>query len=156
MGLHENIRTEPVSRLSLRTPVLMRPAQSLAEAVQAMRVANLGCVIVVDGDQKPLGLFTEAMLRNLMAESSDVLNRTLEAEMATSYPWVQPTDPIEIVVDAMEAKNARFVVVVDADGKIAGLTGQKGLMEYVAEHFPGEVMVQRVGSEPYPEQREGA
>ena len=45
---------------------------------------------------------------------------------------------------------------VDDQGKLVGLTGQKGLMEYVAEHFPGEVMVQRVGEKPYTQSREGA
>ena len=40
--------------------------------------------------------------------------------------------------------------------RIAGLTGQKGLIEFVADHFPGQVMVQRIGGQPYPSDREGA
>jgi hypothetical protein len=56
----------------------------------------------------------------------------------------------------MQTKNLRFVVVTDEDGKAIALTGQKGLMEYVAEHFPQQVMVQRVGVKPYSSQREGA
>ncbi|MCA9054708.1 MAG: CBS domain-containing protein [Planctomycetaceae bacterium] len=156
MGLHENMRSEPVSNLSLRTAVEMQASQTIRESVQAMRTAQLGCVVVVDDHRKPVGLFTEAMLRTLMAKSTDVLDHQLEAEMATTYPWAQAGDSIEMVVDAMEAKNARFVVVVDDAGQLAGLTGQKGLMEYVAEHFPGEVMVQRIGTAPYPARREGA
>ncbi len=52
--------------------------------------------------------------------------------------------------------NVRFLVVVDDEGCVAGLTGQKGLMEYIAEQFPQEVLVQLVGTEPYPHSREGA
>ena len=47
------------------------------------------------------------------------------------------------------------VVVTDDDGRVDALTGQKGLMEYVAEHFPKQVMVQRIGS-PVIQDREGA
>jgi hypothetical protein len=50
----------------------------------------------------------------------------------------------------------RFLIVINEHGQLAGLTGQKGLMEYVAEHFPGEVIVQRIGCKPYTEEREGA
>ncbi len=105
---------------------------------------------------EPLGIFTEAMLRNLMAESPAVLDDIVDLHMAVAFPWVTMPDAIETIVEAMEVKNARFVVVVDDQGKVAGLTGQKGLMEYVAEHFPGTVMVQRVGTEAYPAAREGA
>ena len=56
----------------------------------------------------------------------------------------------------MQLKNLRFLCVVDENGQVAGLTGQRGLMEYVAEHFPGEVMVQRIGQPPYLSDREGA
>ena len=45
--------------------------------------------------------------------------------------------------------------VNDAD-VVVGLTGQKGLMEYIADLFPQEVHVQRVGTKPFPATREGA
>ena len=121
-----------------------------------MRHGKLGCVVITDDDHKPVGIFTEAMLRQLLAKGQLVLDQPLVDHMATTFPWVNESDPVEFVIDAMEMKNVRFVVVVCEDGTVAGLTGQKGLMEYVAEHFPGEVMVQRVGGKPFPGTREGA
>jgi CBS domain-containing protein len=44
----------------------------------------------------------------------------------------------------MHAKNIRFVVVVDDEGRLSALTGQKGLMEYVAEQFHREVVAHRI------------
>ncbi|MCA9069215.1 MAG: CBS domain-containing protein [Planctomycetaceae bacterium] len=156
MGLRENTQTEPVKTLNLRTPILVGKDATLRQCIEKMRDGKLGCVIVVDADQKPVGLFTEAMLRHLLLDSPVSLNDPIESRMATAYPWCRLTDPVETVLEAMELKNHRFVVVVDETGQIAGLTGQKGLMEYVAEQFPQEVMVQRVGTKPFPEQREGA
>ena len=156
MGLRQNAQTEPVSRLNLRKPILVDQNCSIRDAIQKMRQGKLGCVVVVDDKEKPLGLFTEAMLRNLLLQSPEVVEEPVGDRMATVFPWVQLSDSIEMVLEAMELKNHRFVVVVDQDRRVVGLTGQKGLMEFVAEHFPQEVMVQRVGTKPYPNRREGA
>ncbi len=156
MGLFENMRTAPVSELTLREVVRISPDASIRDVVNTLRAAELGCAVAVDDDNKPCGLFTEAILRMLLAKDPACLDDQVADHLTTAFPWVKLTDSIEMVLDAMETKNFRFVVVVDENGKITGLTGQKGLMEYVAEHFPGEVMVQRIGTKHYPEQREGA
>lgn len=155
MALHQNIVNEPVSKLDLREPVLCGPAESIRDAVARMRSRNLGCVIVVDIDRKPLGMFTESMLTQLLADDPTALDQTLGENVADQWPCVLDTDPISLVLEAMQAKNVRFIAVVNDDGRIVGLTGQKGLMEYISEHFPQQVMVQRVGSPP-PVEREGA
>jgi CBS domain-containing protein len=148
--------TEPVSRLKLRPALRVRPSTTLRETIEVMRAGRLGCAIVVDDNDRPVGVFTEAMLRVLMANSALPLGDPVSSHLAKRFAWVKESDPIETVLDGMEAKNVRFVVVVNRSGKLVGLTGQKGLMEYVAEHFPGEVMVQRVGTETCPGHREGA
>jgi len=156
MGLYENMRSDKVSSLDLREAILVRPAETVRMAVEKMRSAQLGCVIVVDEAKKPIGMFTEAMLRHLIASEPAALDDLLEKQMMTTIPWVSENDTIDMVLEAMEQKNLRFVTVVNDAGEVVGLTGQKGLMEYIAESFPGEVMVQRIGTKKYPEQREGA
>lgn len=156
MGLIAGIESDTVDGLALRKAITVSPAQTVRQAVEKMRAGGLGCAIVVDDDGRPVGVFNEAMLRHLLVETPAGMDGTIEGAMAGTFPWVYATDKVETVLDAMEAKNTRFVVVVDADGRPCGLTGQKGLMEYIAEYFPDEVMVQRVGTKPYPESREGA
>ncbi|WP_425395658.1 CBS domain-containing protein [Aeoliella sp.] len=155
MGLHQNMTDEPVSRLELRQPPLCGPTDSIRAAVERMREKHLGCVIVVDDDQKPLGLFAESMLTQLLADDPTQVDDPVSKHMANPWPCVRDTDTIALVLEAMQMKNVRFIGVLDEDGKVIGLTGQKGLMEYVSEHFPQQIMVQRVGSPP-PAEREGA
>ncbi len=76
--------------------------------------------------------------------------------MQTNWPTVKLNDPISCVLNALETANIRFLIVIDENGQLAGLTGQKGLMEYVADHFPEQVIVHRIGCKPYPVEREGA
>ena len=156
MGLHENIRTERISELPLRKAITVAPTSSVREAIIEMRQKRLGCSIVVDAEDKPIGMFTEAMLDRLLLEGSWQLDELIEVHMARQVSCVKTSDPIVMVLDAMQSRDVRFVCVVNKNGRVVGLTGQKGLMEYIAEHFSREVMVQRVGSSPYPHQREGA
>ena len=156
MGLLENMQGEPVSRLSLREPVTASATTRIRDAIERMRERQLGCVIVVDDERVPRGMFTESMLTQMLAKDPDVLDEPLRKHLSAHWPQVTMNDPIVDVLDAMQQHNVRFLSVVDEHGRLAGLTGQKGLMEYVAEHFPGQVMVQRIGGTPYLRQREGA
>ncbi len=156
MGLYENLRNEPVKTLALRKPVTAGPEDTIRQAVERMRAQRLGCVIVVDSDQKPVGMFTESMLTQLLTSNPKVVDEPVSKHMAEHWPWVRATDPIHDVLDGLHLKNVRFLCVVDENDRLIGLTGQKGLMEYVAEHFPGQVMVQRIGGTSVGDKREGA
>ena len=156
MGLKENLQNEPVSRLALREPVVANGEATVREGILRMRERELGCVIIVDDDHRPLGIFTERMLRQMMVNNPAAVNEQLRDYMNRDVRWVRATDPIVKVLQAMQFEKTRFVGVIDGEGRLVGLTGQKGLMEYVAEHFPQQVMVQRVGLPPYSTEREGA
>jgi len=156
MGLYENIRTERVGRLSLRDPAVVTDDATIRDAVAEMRQKRLGCAIVVNDRREPLGMFAESELTRLLSEHPAVVDEPVRYFMKMDWPTVRITDPISFVLDALESKNVRFLIVIDEHGQLAGLTGQKGLMEYVAEHFPGQVIVQRIGCKPYPAEREGA
>lgn len=156
MGLYENMRSEPVSRLALRDAVVVQENGTIRDAVAAMRQNKLGCAIVVDGNRVPQGLFPESELTRLLCKNPAVIDEPIAKYVKQDWPTVKITDPIARVLDALESHNVRFLIVIDEQGKLVGMTGQKGLMEYVAEHFPGQVIVQRIGGNPYPVEREGA
>ncbi len=156
MGLFENMSQEPVQTLNLRRPVVVKPNDTIRAAVESMRERRLGCAILVDKREHPVGMLTESMLTQLIAQNPEAIEQPVKEHAAENWPWVKLSDPILDVLEALEAKNVRFLCVVDDKGRLAGLTGQKGLMEYIADHFPHQVMVQRVGQAPYLHEREGA
>ena len=155
MGLQENIRTEHIDRLKIRDAITVAATVVVRDAVKLMREGNVGCVIVVDDDRKPSGIFTESILTEMLAHHPATMGETVEKHMARC-PWVRSSDPIADVVEAMQLKNVRILCVVDEQDQVVGLTGQRGLMEYVAEHFQGQVMVQRIGQPSNLSDREGA
>ncbi len=156
MGLQENFRKDPVSELQIRDAVVVGSSATVRDAVGLMREANLGCAVVVDDHRKPIGILTESMVTELLSHGSLPVNAPVHEHMADRCPWVRNTDPVVDVLEAMQMKNIRMLCVVDDQDRVVGVTGQRGVMEYVAEHFPGQVMVQRVGQTPYLSDREGA
>jgi len=156
MALEQNILNEPVTKLNLREALTVNPRTSIAHACDLMREHSLGCVVVTDVGNRPIGKFTERLLINLLANERDVLERSVGQAMALVWEQVQLTDPIIRVIDAMRKHNLRYVVVVDEHGQAVGLTGQRGIAEYVAEHFPHNVMTSRAGQSPAISRREGA
>jgi CBS domain-containing protein len=153
MGLRESILTETVGELPLREAITVAPTTTVRVALNRRRGKRLGCAVVVSDDDKPLGTFTEEELVKLLGGN---LDDAVEEHLSPHWASVAMTAPVASVLRAMQSKGLRFVVVTDDDGCVAALTGQKGLMEYVAEYFPQQVMVQRVGVKPYSSQREGA
>ncbi len=156
MGLRENLGLETVRRLELRRLITATPDMLVRDAIQLMRKHDIGCVVVVDEEGKPDGIFTESLLRHLILSGSSFLDEPLKGHMADRCPWVKMTDPIQTVLEAMQINNIRFICVVDEEGKACALTGQKGLMEYIAEHYPRVVMVQRITPIKPVHKREGA
>ena len=145
-----------MSRLALRKPVVASAEATVREGILQMRERELGCVIIVDDEQRPLGIFTEGMLRQMIVGKPAAIEEPLCDHMNRKVQWVRLTDPIAKVLQSMQVEKTRFVGVMDSEGRLVGLTGQKGLMEYVAEHFPQQVMVQRIGGPPHIAEREGA
>lgn len=156
MGLQENLHAETVRELALREPVTVHPDTPVREVVETMKAQRLGCAVVVDAGHKPLGMFTESMLLERLARGERELKSSVSEWMAAEWPCVNVNDPVVDVLDAMRTRNVRFICVVDDAGKLVGLTGQRGLLEYVADHFPSQVMVQRIGGTPHLNSREGA
>lgn len=156
MGLKEQLQTTTVSQLNLRQPVTIHKTATVREAVTKMRSAKLGCIIAVDDDGKAGGIFTEGMLRNAVNESISVLDDRVENQMVARLPWVLPTDEASMVLDAMEEHNIRFIAVLDENYRTIGVTGQKTMMEFVAEVFPHEVMTQDATSIESSAKKEGA
>jgi CBS domain-containing protein len=157
MGLREDILSHPVSELDLRELLTLSPDDTVQAAVRLMRLKRLGCVMVVDEKGRPLGKFTEHRLLVLLVNDSQALIRPLKDVMVKDWAEVKLTDPIAKVLDAMQNHGMRFVVVVDDDGVATHLTGQRGMMEYIADHFPRQVKVHMIDdAKLYMDQREGA
>ena len=156
MGLKKDLETTLVQDTNLRPPATIAEGATVRMAVEAMRSAGLGCVIVVDADARAVGMFTEAILRHCLNESVSVLDDCVASQMVSRLPWVSPTESVGVVLDAMEEHNIRFLAVLDEERHVIGITGQKTFMEFLAEYFPSEILTQDPTAVTYSRSKEGA
>ncbi len=156
MGLRQTFKDEAVSKLPLRPVLTLPPDGTVRQAVALMKQHALGCLFVVDAGGRALGRFTERDLIRQLAADPGVLDKPLSQVMTPPESCIEVGAPVEAVFNEMKDLGRRFICITDENGRMVGLTGQKGLMEYIAENFPRQVKVQMMQSKLYMDDREGA
>lgn len=156
MGLRESILKDPVSEISLRELIAVTRLTPVREVAARMREKRLGCAIVVDRYNKPIGKFTERRLMKLLLENPANLDKPVEKFMYNSANPIGVNEPIAKLIEMMQKQKLRFICVTDEKGRAVALTGQKGLMEYIAEQFPRAVKAEQAKTRLFTTEREGA
>ena len=107
----------------MRTKDRLAKVQSGAkvkEAVLAMTGARSGCVAVVDGNDKLLGIFTDGDLRRHLIETPDITEVSIDSVM-TRKPITLTADQLAVdILKIYEEKNIDDLIVVDDTGHIVG------------------------------------
>ena len=156
MGLRQDILNHRVSELDLRDPLRVEPGTTCHDAIEAMRTHRVGYALVLDDAGKPVGMFTERHLVNLLVNNPAALDEPVAQHMNQTVNCLRNDKPIAEIIKKLRSPEWRFVCIVDAQGKAVGVTGHRGVMEYIADHFPRQVKVQMMRSKLYMDQREGA
>ncbi len=156
MGFRQELESEPISSLPLRDAIAVREETLIRAAIAVMRAHSLGCSVIVDYKLKPVGLFTERSLLNVLLQGASLDESPVVDFGERDFFCFRADEPIIRVWNAVLEKQARFVVVTDKKGQLMGVTGQRGIAEYISDCFPAQTVVQRLGSKPWMQQREGA
>ena len=156
MSFRQDIELETVASLPIRDAIIASPHTLVRAAVAMMRNRSLGCAVMVDHGRRPSGIFTEHSVIDVLVKNASLDDSPICNFADPNFIDVKLSEPILRVWEAVQLAAARFVCVTDDSGKVIGVTGQRGLAEYVADYFAGQVAVQRLGSTPWMRQREGA
>ena len=155
MGLRQDIREQPVTELELRKVIRVAPTDTLRHAVDLMKKEQLGGVVIVDDAGKAVGQFTDRDLIGLLLDRPDPLDEPIGQHMCEVQVKISQTEPIAVIIERMQERRARYGIVMDEDSQPIGLTGLKGVVEYITDHFPRQVKVQMMKSKLHMDEREG-
>ncbi|HKX93275.1 MAG TPA: KpsF/GutQ family sugar-phosphate isomerase [Methylibium sp.] len=93
-----------------------------------MSAKGIGCAAVVDGEGRPIGIFTDGDLRRLIERGGDV-RRLAAAEVMRADPKRVRADALAVeAADLMEVAKVNSVLVVDDDGRLVGALTSNDLM----------------------------
>lgn len=155
--LRQILRSHTVSRLPRREALTVSRQSIIRSAIARMKSTRLGCAIVVDSGERPLGTFTERSVVSLLVNNPQALDtRPVGEHLDSKWIVVQESDPILAVFESMQSKDARYAVITNAEGRTIGLTGQKSMMDYIASLYPPRNDSQRSRRNAIGRHREGA
>ena len=103
------------------TPVVLRAAETIQSALGLVHKRAHGAVVVVDDDQRPVGVFTEKD-----AQGQDRFAPLREVMSADVVTLVEPT-PGE-AYEALRARRVSVLPVVDAGGRLVGVVTALGAL----------------------------
>jgi len=112
-------------------PLTRLPETTVLDAAKAMADKNYGSVIVVDKDDKVIGVVTERDVMNkIVAREIDASQSTL-ADIMTDKPRIaRETDDMIDWLRIMSNERFRRLPVVDEDGRIQAVLTQGDFVSY--------------------------
>ncbi|MEM9699021.1 MAG: CBS domain-containing protein [Pseudomonadota bacterium] len=112
-------------------PLTAPPGMTVFEAVSKMSEKNYGCVIVVDGDSKVIGVATERDVMNkLVGKGLDPKATALSDIMTTAPRLAKETDDMLDWLRVMSNERFRRLPVVDGNGRIQAVFTQGDFVSY--------------------------
>jgi CBS domain-containing protein len=134
--LDRNLRSEKVGQLTdLQKPLLLRPTDSVREAVRRMQENRTGCVLICQ-DGQLIGIFTERDLLRRVVATGKPLNVALRECMTPNPVTVRDSETIGIALRRMQHGGYRHLPVVNEAGFPIAILSIKRILRYIAEHMP--------------------
>jgi CBS domain-containing protein len=156
MAFQEDLLDDKIKSLALRDAIAIDQHTLLRAAIAMMRSHALGCAVIVDQHRHPIGIFTEQSIIRVLVAGVSLDSTPVSDFTDPDFAVVGVDEPIQSAWRAVVDRGIRFLCVTDADGRLVGLSGERGLAEYVCDCFAEQITVQRLGSAPWMLQREGA
>lgn len=135
----ETLHKEPIRHLHLPPPPSVTRETSLKETIGKMRENKYGAVLIFQADRL-VGIFTERdVLMKLLGKNVDY-GQPVERYMTPDPRVLGPNDSLIDAIQLMTEGNLRHIPIVDPDGCPVAMLGARDLVDFIAEHFPAEVV----------------
>jgi arabinose-5-phosphate isomerase len=101
-------------------PIIAAEA-SMKEVILEMTSKRLGCVLLVDQDRYPRGIFTDGDLRRLIEKRDDFYQLTAADVMVTAPKTIEQDSIVDAALALMEKHSITQLITADEEGHLAGI-----------------------------------
>ncbi len=108
----------------------VRKDKSVSYAVKFMSEHNIGALLVVDENDKLVGMFTERDVLHCTARGVDLDSEPVENVMSKELITFSPDDDISVAVQVIADKKKRHLPIVEGD-RIVGLINYRDVVSYL-------------------------
>jgi CBS domain-containing protein len=135
--VERSLMEDPVSKLRPRTPVTVTPETTVREAIQVMLSSDIGAVMVVDGQGKLLGIFSERDVLTKVADHAEGYGDLPVRQFMTPKPEaVNARDPLAFALHKMDVGGYRHMPVVQ-DGVPVGMVSVRDMLRHITRLCKG-------------------
>ena len=132
----QHLINDPVGSLDLPEPQCISPDTSLEAAIDIITEKNAGCLLVVDGNNKLLGIFAQGdVFSKVAAQDVDLKNTTVGSLMTADPTTLRRSAPIGHVLHLMALHGFRHIPIVDRDNRPVGLASFKEILKFTGGLF---------------------
>jgi CBS domain-containing protein len=132
---------DTIAALSPADPICMRETATVHEAVQHMLARHQAGVLVVDGQGRLIGIFTERdVLNRVVGQGREVATTTLASVMTANPEALTVAQRVAYAMHCMGVAGYRTVPLVDAEGRPVGVVTVSDVIRWLANLFPEAVL----------------
>jgi CBS domain-containing protein len=125
-----------VGRICIRQVDTAGPQESTVDAARRMRERQVGTLVVVDGEARPMGLITDRDIAMRVVAAGCEGARTPVADIMTPMPMgVLEDTSIESALGHMRVGRMRRLPVIDGTGALVGIVTLDDILVRLAEEF---------------------
>ena len=120
------------------TVYTIRPSQTVHDAVVSMAHHNIGALVAVDDEGRPVGIISERDVVRALVGGEDVLTKTVDQVMTKTVISALPQDDIQSVMQTMTDKRFRHLPVVE-EGELSGIVSIGDVIKALLAEYRGEI-----------------
>lgn len=134
--LERSLKEDPAAAIESQPFIAIEPQTPIIAAMKLMDERDVACVVVVDEERKPLGVFTERDVLDRVADRFAEMGPRPVIEVMTPRPVVvYESDTPARVLNLMNHGLFRHLPVVDVDGRLTGIIGARRVTAYLQKFF---------------------
>jgi CBS domain-containing protein len=125
-----------IGRICVREVDLVEPDETVQTAAARMNSRNVGTLMVLDKESRPIGILTDRDLAvRVVGKGLNPVDTPVRDVMSKAPDYVREDTPIETALTRMRAGTYRRLPVVDEDGKLVGLVSLDDILDLISEEF---------------------
>ena len=137
--LAKSLRSDTVNRLRLRPACTAAPDAPIEQVVHQMSEGRSGCILIVAGDGRLAGIFTERDFVNRVVAAGVEVSTPVGEVMTAEPKTLTRHDSVQKAVELMGAGGYRHIPVVGEQGQPVGVVSVREIIHYLVEYFPAKV-----------------
>ena len=139
--IEHTMMRESLERLEPKTPVMVPPSTTVAQAIAILCEKRIGCVLVGE-DGVASGIFSERdVLLRVVDRYDEVANEPVSAYMTPRPSRLDVEAPIAYAVNRMSLGDFRHLPVT-RDGKLVGIVSMRDILRFLGEWYPDLIPAQ--------------